>query len=308
MNSGKQDMNAEGSTFKSGFVAIFGAPNAGKSTLLNRILGEKISITSRKPQTTRNVILGVLHRPLSQMVFRDTPGVYRAKGLLNQRIVSAALSAIEAVDAILYLSDALVAPDTESEMFLLDALQKVGKPAVLAINKIDLIRRRDIAAVIAGRQHRYPFKNVFPISAKHATGISEMLNGLESLLPVGPPLFPEDTITDAPLRFLAAEIVREKIIRLTGQEIPYAIAVTIDSFSDSPGEDIANIHASIHVERDSQRGVVIGGGGEKLKQIGTQARLDIERLLGKKVFLHLLVKVQRNWRRDQYALNRLGYR
>jgi GTP-binding protein Era len=292
--------------FKSGFVAILGAPNAGKSTLLNRILGQKISITSRKPQTTRNSIRGVLHLSTSQMVFWDTPGVHHPRDLFTKRIVSEALSVIETADVILFIIDAF-APDIQSEKVLLKAVKKTDKPVILCINKTDRVKNKNCETLQSAWQNAHDFQDTLLISAKHGTRVTELIDAIEKCLPYGPPFFPEDAVTDAPVRFLASEIIREKIFRSTGQEIPYSIAVTIDSFKDDPGSGQIIIHAGIHVERQSQKGIIIGKGGKKLKLIGQQARTDIEDLVQKKVYLHLFVKVQKNWSRDQNALRRFGY-
>lgn len=291
--------------FKSGFVTIAGAPNAGKSTLLNRMLGEKISITSRKPQTTRNRILGVVHRPASQLVFIDTPGVHKTRGSsLNVRMVEQAITAMGDVDLLLLVVD-VAAPDVLSEEFLMEKIKKQKKPVVLALNKIDLVKKNLILEFIDKWSQVYPFEAIVPISAKHGAQVDELLGIMERLLPEGPPLFPEDMLTDASERFIVAEMIREKVFRLTGEEIPYATAVTVESFTAKP--NLVTIHATIHVERDSQKGIIIGKGGSKLKKIGEEARKDIERLLGSKVFLKLFVRVQKNWSRDTRALRRFGY-
>ena len=292
--------------FKSGFVAIVGAPNAGKSTLLNRLLGEKISITSRKPQTTRNRILGVVHRPFSQLVFIDTPGVHRAKDELNVRIVDAALSAMGDVDVILILID-VEHSDTDSENYMLKKLKKQKRPVILALNKIDLVKKPVLLEIIDKWSKKYTFEAIVPISAKHGDQVDKLLDTMEALLPQGPPFFPEETLTDLPERFIAAEMIREKVFRLTGQEIPYSTAVTVDSFSEKKGGGLVKINATIHIERDSQKGIIIGKKGSKLKKIGEDSRKDIERLLGTKVFLKLFVRVQKNWSKDTKAIRRFGY-
>jgi len=293
-------------TFKSGFIAIVGAPNVGKSTLLNRMLGEKISITSKKPQTTRNRIVGVVHRPLSQLIFIDTPGVHKAGKPLNVRIVEQALSALGDVDAVLIMVDAS-APDSESEAILVKNLKMLKLPVILALNKIDLIKKPILLSLIDQWTGRYPFKAIIPVSARHGTQVDAISEALEKLLPPGPPFFPEDALTDMPERFIAGEMIREKVFRLTGQEIPYSIAVTVDSFKEDSRKGLVRILATIHVERDSQKGIIIGKKGGKLKQIGEAARKDIERLLGTKVFLELFVRIQKNWSKDTRALRRFGY-
>ena len=292
--------------FKSGFVAIAGAPNVGKSTLLNQILGEKISITSKKPQTTRNRILGVVHRPGSQLIFLDTPGVHKAKRPLNIRIVETALSALENVDIVLVLID-VSNPDTESEAFMVKKLQEIKRPVVLVLNKIDLIKKPALLAIMDRWTKFHPFKAIIPISAILGDQVEELIKAIEALLPTGPAYFPEETLTDLPERFIAAEMIREKVFRLTGQEIPYSTAVTVESFFEKKKESLVKINATIHVERSSQKGMVIGKNGSQLKMIGTEARKEIERMLGTKVFLKLFVRVHKNWSKDTKALRRFGY-
>jgi GTP-binding protein Era len=292
--------------FKSGFVAILGAPNVGKSTLLNRLLGYKISITSKKPQTTRNRILGVVHRESAQIVFVDTPGVHKSEQPLNVRIVEVALGVLSDVDLVLLVADAS-SPDPESEKILLHALQNTHTKAVLALNKIDLVKKPVLLSQIETWHHAHPFEALIPISARQGTQVDELVKTMEQALPMGPPLFPEDTLTDMPEKFIAAEMIREKAFRLTGQEIPYAVAVTVDRFVEKKDGALIAIDATIHVERDSQKGILIGKKGIKLKQIGEDARKEIERMVGAKVFLKLFVRVQKNWTRDTKALRRFGY-
>ena len=292
--------------FRSGFVAILGAPNAGKSTLLNRLLGQKISITSKKPQTTRNRILGVVHRTGSQMVFLDTPGIHRAKNPLNARIVDAALSTLSEVDLVLLVVDSQT-PDERSERLLLDKLSQHRIPVLLALNKIDQVKRPALLSQIERWSGLSPFAAVVPISAKNGEQVDRLMDAMEAILPAGAPFFPPESVTDLPTRFIAAEMIREKAIRLTGQEIPYAVAVTIDSFKEDKKGALIRIHATIHVERDSQKGIVIGRQGAKLKQIGEAARQEIEKMLDTKVFLKLFVRVQKNWTRDTKALRKFGY-
>lgn len=292
--------------FRSGFVAISGAPNVGKSTLINRLLGQKISITSRKPQTTRNRILGIVHRPSSQIVLIDTPGVHKASGMFNKRMVETALSALSEADLILFMADVTL-PDLESEKVLLEAFKRIGKPVVCALNKIDLIQKSQILPQIDSWRERCAFNTIIPISAKTGAQTDVLLEAMEEALPEGPRYFPEADITDTPQRILAAELIREKVFRLTGQEIPYATMVTVDTFSARPSKGLVTIHASIHVERTSQKGIVIGKGGCKLREIGEAARKEIERMTGCRVFLKLFVQVQKNWSKDSKALRRFGY-
>jgi len=292
--------------FKSGYVAIVGVPNVGKSTLLNRMLGEKISITSKKAQTTRNRILGVVHRPGAQIVFIDTPGIFEAKDTLNLRIVDTALSALGDSDIILFVLDA-ADPDPASEYFLVKRLQKQKRPVIVALNKIDLIEKTDLLALIKKWSTEYYFDVIVPISATEGTQIEALIEAMEQFLPAGPPYFPEDALTDVSERFVAAEMIRESIFRLTGEEIPYATAVTVDSFKEQKDGGLIKIEATIHLERDSQKGIIIGKDGSKLKRIGTESRKKIEHMLDTKVYLKLFVRVQKNWRRDTRALRKFGY-
>jgi len=293
--------------FKSGYATIAGAPNAGKSTLLNRILGEKISIISRKPQTTRNRILGVCHRPGAQIVFYDTPGIFIAKDSLNVKIVDTALGAIGDADVLIAVVDA-AHPDPASEALLAEKIRSLKLPAILALNKIDLVPDKEkLLEIIAGWSARHAFEAVVPVSALDGTQVEELIAAIVKALPAGPPYFPEDTLTDATERFIAAELIREKIFRLTGEEIPYASAVTVEAFKPDADKKRVNIEATIHLERDSQKGIIIGRGGAMLKRIGTEARQDIEKMTGSKVFLKLFVRVQKNWRKDTKAIERFGY-
>jgi len=298
--------NEKYENFKSGYVAIVGAPNAGKSTLLNRMLGEKISITSKKPQTTRNRILGVVHRPESQIIFIDTPGIFKAKDTLNMRIVDTALSAIGDADIILFVLD-VANPDPTSEYFLVKRLQSQNRPVLLALNKIDLIEKADLLATIKKWSTDFRFDVIVPVSATEGTQIDQLTEAMENFLPIGPPYFPEDALTDLPERFIAAEMIRESIFRLTGEEIPYATAVMVDSFKEEKNGKLVKIEATIHLERDSQKGIIIGKDGSKLKRIGTESRKKIEQMLDTKVFLKLFVRVQKNWRKDTRALRKFGY-
>ena len=292
------------SEYKSGFAMILGAPNVGKSTLLNRLLGEKISITSRKPQTTRNKILGVFHMTNAQIVFFDTPGIHAAKDIFNKRMVESALSSIADADIIVFVTD-ISKPDPVSEDFLLKTFSSARKPVIAVLNKIDRKKAINIEAVTQKWEKAYPFESIIPISAKFGLGLDKLTEAFVKCLPSGPPFFPEDTLTDLPMKFIAAEIIREKIFRLTGEEIPYAIAVTIERFEEK--NDLSVIHAKIHVEKDSQKGIIIGKNGRMLKKIGQDSRKDIEKWLGHQIFLQLFVRVQKNWSKDTRALRRFGY-
>lgn len=292
--------------FRSGFVAIVGAPNAGKSTLLNRMLGQKISITSKKPQTTRNRILGIVDRPCAQMVFLDTPGVHRASKPLNVRIVDVALAALADVDLIMVMADAS-APDDDAEQYLVKKLAAHKTPVILALNKIDLVPKTELLGQIETWSRRYDFKAIVPIAALHGQQIDSLMEAMEKTLPQGPAYYPPDSLTDMPERFIAAEMIREKAFRLTGEEVPYSVAVTVDDFKEEKKGRLVKIHATIHLERDSQKGIVIGKGGAKLKEIGQAARKEIQRMVGTKVYLKLFVRVQKNWSKDTKALRRFGY-
>ncbi len=292
--------------FKSGFIGIVGAPNVGKSTLLNRLLGGKISITSKKPQTTRNRILGIVQRPASQIIFLDTPGIFSTSNRFNIRLVETAFAVLGDVDIALLMIDASK-PDPGSEQLVVKKLRNQKKPVILAFNKIDIVERSTLLSKIDSWAKQFSFEAIIPISAKQGTQMEELLRAMEAALPKGPQYFPKDLITDMPEKFIAAEMVREKVFRLTGQEIPYATAVTIDSFSEDRKRSLVKIYASIHVERTSQKGIVIGKKGIKLKEIGEAARIEIERMMGCRVFLKLFVRVQKNWSKDMKALRRFGY-
>jgi len=292
--------------FRSGFIAIVGAPNVGKSTLLNRLLGEKISITSKKPQTTRNRILGIVHRDRCQMVFVDTPGIHRTTQRLNARIVEAAVAAMSEADLVLMMTDA-EHPQPDAENILVEKLKRQHRPVILALNKIDRIEKPRLLKLMADWSTRCRFEEIVPISALKAVQIDALLAAMQRSLPLGPPMFPEDAITDMPVRFIVAEIVREKVFRLTGQEVPYATAVTIDEFKEAAGGQPVRIRATVHVERDSQKGIVIGKAGTKLKQIKAAAQKEIEALVGAAVALTVFVRVQKNWSRDPRAMRKFGY-
>lgn len=290
--------------FKSGFISIIGRPNVGKSTLLNAFLGEKISIVSEKPQTTRNVIRGVKNLPESQIVFIDTPGIHKGKGLLNEFMVKEALTAIHDVDGILYLIEA-DKPRSDDDAFIIKGLKTVKCPVILGINKVDKVDKRNILPIIQEYSKMFPFKEIIPISALNGDGLDLLSEKLSELLPEGPKYFPDDIVTDQPERFIAAEIVREKIFRFTKEEVPYSVAVVIDKFEEK--KDLISISATINVERDSQKGIIIGKGGSMLKRIGTAARQDLEKLLGSRVFLELFVRVQKEWTKKPGALKEFGY-
>lgn len=291
--------------FRSGFVSIVGRPNVGKSTLLNRILGEKLMITSDKPQTTRNQIKGIHNVPGGQIVFLDTPGIHRAKTRLNKFMVEEALSSVQGVDLILFLVDGAFDPEKEAEM-IREVLSGVDAPVILVLNKIDLIPKGELLGRMATYGETYPFKEIIPVSASTGDGVDQLVQLVHGLLPEGPCYFPDDILTDVPERFIVAEIIREKIFRLTRDEVPYSVAVVVDSFKERENGVVA-IQATINVERDSQKGIIIGRKGDMLKKIGSQARQEIEELLDTKVFLELFVRVSGEWSDNSRMLKEFGY-
>ncbi|MGV8074296.1 MAG: GTPase Era [Syntrophobacteraceae bacterium] len=295
------------SGFRSGYVALVGAPNVGKSTLLNQILKEKISITAPKPQTTRNRIAGIVTKPGLQIVFIDTPGIHHARDQLNKIMVETALSTLSEVDVVCFLLEA-AGVDRNINEYILKSLMRVKTPVILAINKIDMIPDKSVLLPIIERYRSImDFHAVVPISALTGDGVEDLVEEISSLLPEGPRYYPEDYITDQPERFLVAELVREKIFHLVHQEIPYAVAVTVEKFSEDQKRHRIDIEATIHVERDSQKAIIIGKQGQMLKEIGKQSRADIEALLGCHIFIGLFVRVQKNWRKDPRALSEFGY-
>lgn len=289
----------EGAEFRSGFVLIIGRPNVGKSTFLNALLGEKIAATSVKPQTTRNRIAGVVNRDNRQIVFLDTPGVHDSPKLMNVYLNKEAFKAIDEVEAVLFMVDGSTWPKS-GDRLIAKRLATCKVPIVLAINKSDL------AKTGGGYTELLKYESVHRVSALEKTGVDELLDHLTSLLPVGPRYYPDDILTDRPERFIVAEFVREKIFAWTGDEIPYSSAVTVDSWDEREGANLVVIHASVHVERDSQKGIILGEGGKKIKRIGRAAREDIERLLGMRVYLDLHVAVEKNWTKDAVQLKRFG--
>lgn len=290
--------------FTSGFVSIIGRPNVGKSTLLNRIIGEKIVITSDKPQTTRNRIQGIHNIPQGQIVFIDTPGIHACHSRLNKSMVEVAMAAVRGVDVLLLVVDATGATD---EKLVHDVLSKVQTPVILALNKVDLLAdKRMLLDKIAAWSSLHTFREIVPISAGIGDGVEHLVETISSYLPEGPALFPDDILTDMPEKFIVAEMIREKIFRLTRDEIPYSTAVIVESFTERENGVVA-IQAAICLERATQKGIIIGKRGELLKKIGTQARGDIERLLGTRVFLELFVKIEENWSERTSKLREFGY-
>jgi GTP-binding protein Era len=291
--------------FRSGFIAIIGRPNAGKSTLLNRILGEKIVITSDKPQTTRNRVQGIHNLPGYQIVFIDTPGIHAAKSQLNRFMVNEAMASLKEVDGVVFLVDA-AASQEEQEKLAAEVLGPSSPPVLLALNKIDLVEQVRATRLLERFASLHPFRDVIALSAATGDGVESLVSLVSDLLPEGPKYFPDDILTDLPERFIAAEIIREKVFRLTHEEIPYSVAVTVESFKERENGVIA-IGAVVTVERDSQKGIIIGRKGEMLKNIGTEARKEIEDLLQTKVFLELFVRVRKNWTDNPNMLKEFGY-
>ena len=291
---------------KSGIVALIGPPNVGKSTLLNSLLGQKISIVSPKPQTTRNRIAGIVNGKDYQIVLLDTPGIHRARSPLNLELVRIAMESLAEVDAIVFMVDVTM-PLPERDLSPESCLKGVTRPVLLIMNKMDLVPREKLLPLMAAYQNLYPFHAILPLSALNSDGTDLLLKELCSLMPTGPRLYPEDIPTDVTERFIVAEIIREKIFLQTGKEVPYATAVTIDSFKENPARGMVTIHATIHVEKDSQKGIIIGKGGSRLQQIGKAARLDAEELLDQQVLLKLWVKVQKDWTSNRGFLRELGF-
>jgi GTP-binding protein Era len=286
--------------FRSGFVSILGRPNAGKSTLLNALLGEKVAIVASKPQTTRTQIQGVLNLPDAQIVLMDTPGIHESDTLLNKRMMDLVRAAVDARDALIYVADGSRDPDTTEE-HAIAVLNRSKGPAILALNKIDRISSK---GQLLPRLERYrtvhDFSDFIPISALTGEGLDELKQAVAAKLPEGEPYFPPDFLTDQPERFLVAELVREKILELTSEEVPHSVAVLVEQWTDTP--KLTRIHASIIVERQGQKGIVIGSRGSMLKRIGTLAREEAERVLSRKIFLDLFVKVKPKWREDPQFL------
>jgi len=293
-------------SFKSGFVSIIGAPNVGKSTLLNALLQQKVAITSPKPQTTRHRIRGILHLENAQIIFVDTPGIHDASIPYNKYMVQLAVETLQEVDLILLMIEPFPKGLADGRHIISTYLTQVDKPCILLINKIDKIAKPELLPIIDEFSKLYPFKALIPISAKKQAGLEDVLRVILQNLPEGPQYYPEDFITDQTERQIVAEVIREKIIYSTRDEIPYSVAVTVEEFKEIPEKDMIYINATIHVEKDSQKGIIIGKGGQKLKSIGKAAREEIELILGRKVFLDLFVRVQSNWRRDPRVWGQLG--
>ncbi len=292
--------------FSSGYIIIVGKPNAGKSTLLNSLLGEKISIVTHKPQTTRNRILGVKTLPNAQFIFWDTPGYHSGKKVLSRVMLEQINRTLGEIDIVLMLSD-VTRPFGKDEEELVNILKNTDKPIILGMNKVDLIRKDKLLLLIDQYKDILPFKEIIPISALKGTNFSDLEKTLKKFLPREPPLFPEDYLTDLPERFLASELVREKIFLLTYKEIPYSTAVVVEEFKEDSEKNLIYIRATIHVEKDSQRKIIIGKRGSMIKRIGKYARVEMEALLGVKIYLELWVKVTPNWTDKKRIIKEFGY-
>ncbi|NME04303.1 GTPase Era [Psychrobacillus sp. BL-248-WT-3] len=299
--------NNEG--YKSGFISIIGRPNVGKSTFLNRVIGQKIAIMSDKPQTTRNKVQGVLTLDQSQMIFIDTPGIHKPKHKLGDFMLKVAKNTLREVDVIIFMVNA-TEPRGKGDEFIIDLLEKNETPVFLVINKIDQVHPDDLIGIIESYKDKYDFAEIVPISALQGNNVERILETIQSYLPEGPQYYPADQVTDHPERFIISELIREKVLHLTREEIPHSIAVVIDKIKkeEDTDKDMIRVMATIIVERDSQKGIVIGKRGALLKEVGTRARHDIEMLLGTKVFLELWVKVQKDWRNKSAHLKDYGFR
>jgi GTP-binding protein Era len=298
-----KDESGAGDSFRAGFVTVVGRPNVGKSTLVNRLVGQKVAIVSNKPQTTRNRILAVVARPGAQLVLFDTPGIHKPMHEMNRRMVETAVRSVGQGDIVLWLVE-VGEPPGAGDRFVRDTLAKAGRPVILALNKIDRVSRPKILPAIDAYRGLLDFTEVVPISALKGDNVDRLETVLLEHLPEGPALYPDDYLTDQPERFFVAEMVRERILHHTRQEIPYASGVVIESFKEDEG--LIRIHAVVFVERDSQKGILIGRSGSMLKAIGTEARRQIEEFLGTRVYLGLFVKVRSGWRESEQILAEMG--
>ncbi|MBT2698022.1 GTPase Era [Neobacillus sp. C211] len=292
--------------YKSGFISIIGRPNVGKSTFLNRVIGQKIAIMSDKAQTTRNKIQGVLTVNDAQMIFIDTPGIHKPKHKLGDFMMKVAVNTLKEVDLILFMVNAEEGFG-RGEEFILEKFQTVNTPIFLVINKIDQVHPDKLLPIIESYKEKYPFKEIVPISALEGNNVEPLLGQIKSFLPEGPQYYPADQVTDHPERFIITELIREKALHLTREEIPHSLAVVLDKMERREGKEIIDVMATVIVERDSQKGIIIGKQGSMLKEIGKRARVDIENLLGSKVYLELWVKVQKDWRNKMSQLRDYGF-
>jgi GTP-binding protein Era len=298
--------NDQNKGYKSGFISIIGRPNVGKSTFLNRVIGQKIAIMSDKPQTTRNKVQGVLTLPDAQLIFIDTPGIHKPKHKLGDFMMKVAQNTLKEVDLVLFMVNAEEGFG-RGEEFIIEKFQSIKTPIFLVINKIDQIHPDDLLPIIESYQEKFPFKEVVPISALEGNNVERLLDQIKTYLPEGPQYYPADQVTDHPERFIISELIREKALHLTREEIPHSLAVVIDKIERQENKDVIHVMATVIVERDSQKGIIIGKKGSMLKEIGQRARVDIENLLGSKVFLELWVKVQKDWRNKMSQLRDFGF-
>lgn len=295
-------------SFKSGFVTIIGKPNVGKSTLLNCLAGEKIAITSSKPQTTRNTIKSIITKSDYQIVFIDTPGLHKPKTKLGEYMMKSAMNTFNEVDTILYLVDSFNDKPSEDDLEIFENLKNTKTPVILIINKIDTLQAKEkILKIINNFSSAFAFKAIIPISAKTGECVENLTTEILKIIPKGPMYFPEDTITDQMERTLVSEMIREKMLILLDDEVPHGIGVEIDSFKEKPEKNIVEIRATIFCEKDSHKGIIIGKQGKMLKKIASEARVECENLLGTKVFLEVWVKVKSDWRNNMGMLKNLGY-
>jgi GTP-binding protein Era len=292
---------------KSGFVALLGRPNVGKSTLLNRVLGAKVAIVSRKPQTTRDRIAGILSEERGQVVFLDSPGIHRPRKALNAYMVRTAQRIAEEADIAVHVVDDRKAASGEEETLVRGIVANLSVPRLLAVNKVDRMGEAEGRRRLGALMGEGLYKEGFLMSAATGKGVRDFLDRLFSLLPAGPAYYPEEDLTDLPMRFIAKEIVREKLFEALSEELPYSVAVTIEEYKEEPEQNLIRIRGEICVERESQKGIIIGRGGQMLKKIGTEARLELEKETGERVYLELFVKVERDWSRNETMLRRLGY-
>ncbi len=294
------------SEFRSGYVCIAGRPNVGKSTLLNSILGDKIAIVTEKPQTTRKRLMGIKNLENAQIVFIDTPGIHRPRHKLGEFMVKEAKEALKDVDLVVFMVEA--SEDIHpGDMEIIDILKKINKPVILAINKIDMIKKPQLLPMIERYSTLFNFKEIIPVSALYNDGIDRLLNLIVENLPVGPPYYPPDIVTDQIERFIVSELIREQVMLHTGEEVPHSVAVEVIKWNEREN-GIINIQANIYVERDSQKGIIIGKGGDRLRSIGTEARKNIEAFLKRRIFLELWVKVKAKWRDNVHVLRELGFK
>lgn len=300
-------MNNTTQGHKSGFISIIGRPNVGKSTFLNRVIGQKIAIMSDKPQTTRNKVQGVLTTNDAQYIFIDTPGIHKPKHKLGDFMMKVAQNTLKEVDVILFMVNAEEGYG-RGEEFILEKFQSIRTPIFLVINKIDKIHPDQLLKIIDSYKEKYDFREIIPISALEGNNVENLLEQIKKYIPEGPQYYPADQVTDHPERFIVSELIREKALHLTREEIPHSLAVLIDKMESRKDKEVVHVMATIIVERDSQKGIVIGKQGKMLKEIGQRARVDIENLLGSKVFLELWVKVQKDWRNKMSQLRDFGFR